>query len=135
MVPGGKENNEVLRTWGDQPAFDFEPKDHVELVESLGLVDYKRGTKIGGSGYWLYRGDGARLEWGLINYFIEQHIKDGYEFVLPPHILTGLRLLGWHFYTFIGDGGARFMCPWNTTDADVDALLNDARNLATAGAD
>ncbi len=85
---GGKENNIVVREWGDKLAFDFEPRDHVALVNGLGMVDYERGVKMGGSGYWLYKGDGARLEWALLNYFIEEHIKDGYVFVMPPHILT-----------------------------------------------
>jgi seryl-tRNA synthetase len=85
---GGKENNEVLSVFGEKPAFPFEPKDHVELCTKLGLIDYERGVKLGGSGFWMYRGDGALLEWALINYFIEEHRKDGYEFILPPHILT-----------------------------------------------
>ena len=88
VAAGGKENNEVLRAWGEQPSFNFEPKDHVALVEALGLVDYKRGAKMGGSGYWLYRGVGARLEWALLNYFVDAHLQDGYEFMLPPHVLT-----------------------------------------------
>ncbi|NLU25867.1 MAG: serine--tRNA ligase [Hungateiclostridium thermocellum] len=88
VVPGGKENNQVLRYWGQKPDFDFEPKDHVELATSLGLVDYERGAKIGGNGFWVYTGDGALLEWALLNYFIQEHIKDGYVFMLPPHILT-----------------------------------------------
>ena len=65
---GGKENNQVMREWGGKPEFDFECRDHVDLVERLGLVDYQRGAKIGGRGFWLYRGDGARLEWALLNY-------------------------------------------------------------------
>lgn len=85
---GGKEANEVLRTWGEKPVFDFTPKDHVDLVTSLGLVDYERGVKMGGTGFWLYRGIGARLEWALLNYFVDTHVADGYEFVLPPHLLT-----------------------------------------------
>ena len=85
---GGKECNEVIRSWGKQPEFGFEPKDHVELATDRRLIDYERGVKMGGSGFWLYRGDGARLEWGLLNYFVDQHLADGYEFVLPPHILT-----------------------------------------------
>ena len=88
VPPGGKENNIKLREWGRKPDFDFEPKDHVELVTRLNLVDYERGVKMGGHGFWLYRGAGARLEWGLLNYFIQTHLEDGYEFVLPPHILT-----------------------------------------------
>ncbi len=88
VVAGGKENNQVIRTFGEKPQFSFEPKNHVDLVTSLGLVDYERGVKIGGNGFWVYTGDGALLEWALLNYFIEEHIKDGYEFLLPPHILT-----------------------------------------------
>lgn len=85
---GGKEANVALRSWGEQPEFGFPPRDHVDLVTSLGLVDYERGVKMGGNGFWLYRGTGARLEWALLNFFIESHLADGYEFVLPPHLLT-----------------------------------------------
>lgn len=85
---GGKENNEVVREVGRRPEFGFAPKDHVDLARHLGLVDYERGTKLGGSGFWLYRGNGALLEWALLNYFVEAHLRDGYEFVLPPHVLT-----------------------------------------------
>ncbi|MGW0205273.1 serine--tRNA ligase [Streptomyces sp. NPDC003233] len=85
---GGKENNEVVREVGRRLEFGFRPKDHVELARRLGLVDYERGTKLGGSGFWLYRGNGALLEWALLNYFVEAHVQDGYEFVLPPHVLT-----------------------------------------------
>ncbi|MBU8912717.1 MAG: serine--tRNA ligase [Spirochaetales bacterium] len=85
---GGKEANEELRSWGEQPAFDFPARDHVELVGMLGLVDYERGVKMGGTGFWLYSGTGARLEWALLNFFIDEHLADGYEFVLPPHILN-----------------------------------------------
>lgn len=84
---GGKENNEIIRTWSKRPEFDYPTRDHVELSESLGLVDYNRGVKLGGANFWLYKGDGALIEWGLLNYFIESHLADGYEFILPPHIL------------------------------------------------
>lgn len=87
VVGGGKENNEILSTWGQTPDFNFEPKDHVELLTALGMVDYARGAKLGGSGFWVYRGNGARLEWALLNYFVERHLAAGYEFVLPPHLL------------------------------------------------
>ncbi|HHW31793.1 MAG TPA: serine--tRNA ligase [Clostridiaceae bacterium] len=88
VLPGGKENNQVIRQWGEKPAFDFKWKNHVELVESLDMIDYERGAKLGGNGFWVYKKDGALLEWSLINYFIEEHLKDGYEFILPPHILN-----------------------------------------------
>ena len=87
LKPGGKENNEPLRYWGEPRKFDFEAKNHVDLCTDLGLIDYKRGTKLSGSGFWIYRGMGARLEWALLNYFIDTHLGDGYELILPPHML------------------------------------------------
>ena len=87
LLPGGKENNQPLRYVGEKHAFDFEPKHHVDLCESLGLIDYTRGVKLAGAGNWMYTGLGARLEWALLNYFIDTHTTDGYEFILPPHML------------------------------------------------
>lgn len=84
---GGKENNEVIKVVGEKPVFDFEPKNHVDLCTALGIIDYPRGVKISGNGFWLYRGKGAQLEWALLNYFVSEHLKDGYEFILPPHQL------------------------------------------------
>lgn len=87
VVAGGKENNAVVHTFGQKPAFDFEPLSHIDLCEKLGLVDYVRGAKLGGSGFWIYTRDGALLEWALLQYFIQTHLKDGYEFMLVPHLL------------------------------------------------
>lgn len=87
LKPGGKENNEPLRYFGEPHKFDFEPKHHVDLCLDLGLIDYERGVKLAGAGNWMYTGMGARLEWALLNYFIDTHIADGYEFILPPHML------------------------------------------------
>lgn len=87
LKPGGKENNEPLRYFGQPHQFDFTPKHHVDLCQGLGLIDYERGVKLAGSGNWMYTGMGARLEWALLNYFIDTHIADGYDFILPPHML------------------------------------------------
>ncbi|MBQ7714260.1 MAG: serine--tRNA ligase [Clostridia bacterium] len=87
LKPGGKENNEPLKYFGEPHKFDFEPKNHVDLCTSLGLIDYERGVKLSGNGFWIYRGLGARLEWALLNYFIDTHLADGYELVLVPHML------------------------------------------------
>ena len=87
LTPGGKENNEPLRYYGEPHKFDFAPKHHVDLCLDLGLIDYDRGAKLAGSGFWIYKGLGARLEWALLNYFIDTHVADGYEFILPPHML------------------------------------------------
>ncbi len=89
LVGGGKENNHPIYHFGEEPKFEgFKPKDHVELAESLGLIDYKRAAKISGSGTWIYTGLGARLEWALLNYFINTHLADGYTMILPPHLLN-----------------------------------------------
>ena len=87
LAAGGKENNAVTEVRGKKPEFAFSPKNHVDLCTGLGIIDYTRGAKLSGGGFWLYRGDGARLEWALLNFFISEHIKDGYEFILPPHQL------------------------------------------------
>lgn len=88
LLGGGKENNECLREVNEKPNFSFKIKDHVDLATSLGLVDYERGSKIAGRGSWVYTNLGARLEWALINFFISEHLNDGYEFILPPHTLN-----------------------------------------------
>ncbi len=88
VVPGGKESNAVVSVYGEKPEYAFEAKNHMDLALSLDLVDYERGAKLGGNGFWIYKGLGAQLEWALINFFIECHLADGYEFMLPPHILT-----------------------------------------------
>lgn len=88
LISGAKENNRVIHTFKEAPKFDFPIKDHVELCESLGLIDYKRAAKISGSGTWIYKGIGAQLEWALLNFFISEHLKDGYEMIMPPHLLN-----------------------------------------------
>ena len=87
LKPGGKENNEPLRYYGEPHHFDFEPKHHVDLCTDLGLIDYERGTKLAGTGFWIYKGLGARLEWALLNYFMDCHLHDGYEMVVLPLML------------------------------------------------
>lgn len=88
VVAGGKENNEVVESFGIKPAFSFTPQHHVDLAERLGLIDYARGVKLSGNGFWVYKNLGARLEWALLNYFTETHLKDGYQMTLLPHILN-----------------------------------------------
>ena len=88
LLGGGKENNKVIKVFGKKPEFDFPLKDHVELATSLGLVDYDRAAKIAGRGAWIYTGLGAQLEFALLQYFINTHLRDGYQFILPPHLLN-----------------------------------------------
>ena len=89
LLPGDKENNKPIYTFGNKPTFEgFEPKNHVDLCRNLELIDYERGAKLHGNGGWIYTGEGARLEWALLNFFIDEHVKDGYEFMLLPHMLN-----------------------------------------------
>lgn len=88
LLAGGKENNVPIKTFGKKPHFDFVPQNHVDLCKNLGLIDYERGAKLAGSGSWIYTGLGARLEWALLNYFIDSHIAKGYTFMLPPYMLS-----------------------------------------------
>ena len=87
LLAGGKENNEPLRYYGEPRKFDFEFKNHVDLCTDLGLIDYKRGAKLSGNGFWIYSGLGARLEWALLNYFIDFHLGNNYQLMLVPHML------------------------------------------------
>ncbi|MFH1967899.1 MAG: serine--tRNA ligase [bacterium] len=88
VVEGGKENNKVLRQFGKKPKFNFEPKDHVQLATDLDVIDYERAAKMSGTGFWVYKGNGAVLEWALLNYFIDFHRKNKYIFLIPPFLLT-----------------------------------------------
>lgn len=88
VVAGGKENNKVVYAFGEKPKFNFQPKDHVELATELGLIDYSRAAKMSGSGFWIYKGAGAQLEWAILNYFADHHNKRNYTFILPPYLLN-----------------------------------------------
>ena len=88
VAGGGKESNTVLRVWGEPARYDFTPRDHLSLAADLGLIDFERGVKIAGSGFWVYRGAGALLELALINYCIARNVAAGYELLLLPHIVN-----------------------------------------------
>lgn len=77
-------DNVLIKTHGEKPSFSFAPKNHLELNEKLNLFDFKRGAKVGGSGWPMYRGLGARLEWALINFMIDTHVTNGFEQWMPP---------------------------------------------------
>lgn len=81
--------NKIVREWGEPPEVDFPLKDHLELGYSLGIIDFKRGAKISGSGFPLYMDKGARLERSLINFMLDLHTKrHGYTEVFPPFMAT-----------------------------------------------
>ena len=88
-VPAGdKRHNQVLAAFNKKTDFKFKAKDHIELATNLGLIDYERGAKMSGSGFWVYQGQGAILEWALLNYFIDFHRQNNYTFLIPPFLLT-----------------------------------------------
>lgn len=88
-VPYGKDafENVEIRAWMEKPVFSFAPKNHVELNEKLHLFDFKRAAKLSGTGWPAYKGFGARLEWALIQYMVDYHVKNGYEQWLPPLVV------------------------------------------------
>ena len=89
-VPVGKsaEDNPVLRVHGEQPVFAFKPKSHVDLCESLRLVDFTRAAKLAGSGFVLYTNWGAKLERALIQFMLDLHTGEhGYTEVSPPFMV------------------------------------------------
>jgi seryl-tRNA synthetase len=96
-VPTGKsaEDNPVVRTHGQKQNYDFKPKSHVELCESLKLVDFARAAKLSGSGFLLYTNWGAKLERALIQFLLDLHTNEhGYTEVSPPHMVGEQCLVG-----------------------------------------
>lgn len=96
-VPIGPDpdTNKVIREWGRQPNFKFEPRTHVELAELLDIIDLKRASKIAGSFFILYKGLGARLERALINFMLDLHTKKhGYKEIFPPFLVNRASMTG-----------------------------------------
>lgn len=96
-VPVGADEsaNVEVRRWGSPREFDFEPKDHVELGEALGILDFERATKISGSRFAILNGAGARLERALVNFMLEVHtVEHGYTETLPPFLVNRDSLFG-----------------------------------------
>ena len=96
-VPVGKESadNKEVRSWGEKPKFSFKPKEHGEIGEKLGILDFERAAKISGARFTLYRGLGAKVERALINFMLDVHTAEsGYEEVLPPFMVNAESLFG-----------------------------------------
>ncbi len=96
-VPPGQDatRNQLVRTWGEPPRFDFQPLPHWEIATRLGLLDFERAAKIAGSGFLLFTGRGARLERALINFMLDFHTRHhGYTEVSPPHLVRRAALFG-----------------------------------------
>ena len=96
-VPVGKDSNDnpVVRTWGSAPVFNFSPKEHGDVGESLGIIDFERAGKISGARFSLLVGAGALLERALINFMLDLHTRQhGYTEVLPPFMVKAAALMG-----------------------------------------
>ena len=87
-VGASAEDNIVVRTWGEPPRLPFTPKQHFEIGEALGLLDFERAAKVSGSRFVFYRGDLARLERALVTFMIDVHTSRGYAELLPPYLVT-----------------------------------------------
>lgn len=96
-VPHGEdeEDNEENRRWGEQTKFDFEPLNHWDVAEDLGILDFERAGKVTGSRFVYYKGLGARLERAIYNFMLDTHIsKNGYTEVIPPYIVNEKSMFG-----------------------------------------
>ncbi|AKK04171.1 seryl-tRNA synthetase [Corynebacterium epidermidicanis] len=99
--PGGEDDFVVLEHVGEPTKFDFEPKDHLELGESLGLIDTERGTKISGSRFYFLTGYGALLQLAMLNLAAQKATANGFKLMIPPvlvrpEIMQGTGFLGAH---------------------------------------
>ncbi|MEW6714473.1 MAG: serine--tRNA ligase [Nitrospirota bacterium] len=96
-VPVGRDENDnvEVRRWGNIPEFSFEPKNHWDIGESLGILDFDRASKIAGARFVIYKGGGASLERALINFMVDLHTKEhGYTEVMPPVLVNREAMTG-----------------------------------------
>lgn len=94
-VPIGDESaNKEVRAWGERPTFDFNPLPHWELGEKLGILDQAAGANVSGSGFFVLRGDGARMQRALVNYMIDRHVAHGYVEHRLPYLVTPRTMQG-----------------------------------------
>lgn len=127
-VPVGKseKDNQIVRSWGKPTKFDFEPKDHIALGESLGILDFERAAKISGARFVVHFGAGARLERALAAFMLDLHTREhGYTEVLPPYMVNSASLFGTgQLPKFEED---LFFCV-NKKEFDVDRNYDDGSN-------
>jgi seryl-tRNA synthetase len=93
-IGASEDENVVLRTVGQLPEFDFEPKPHWELGPALGILDFERGTKITGSRFYVLNGPGARLQRALIAFMLDLHIRQGYTEQYLPFMVRTATMFG-----------------------------------------
>lgn len=92
---GGPENNKIVKSWGKNPTFDFNPKNHIDIAEYLDIINFGTAAKITGSNFVLFKGPGARLERALINFMLDMHTtKHGYIEIFPPFLVNRRSMTG-----------------------------------------
>jgi seryl-tRNA synthetase len=92
---GSADHNKIVRTWDEPKKFSFKPKTHIEIAESLDIIDFKRASKISGSNFILYKGMGAKLERALINFMLDLHTNQhGYLETFPPFLVNAASMTG-----------------------------------------
>ena len=104
-VPIGKDDTEnvVVYEAGMKREFDFQPREHFEIAEDLGIIDFDRAVKVAGSGFYCLKGDGARLERALVNFFLDTHRDQGYTEVFPPVVVNRAAVTGTGQYPNLKD--------------------------------
>lgn len=96
-VPAGETDadNQVVEEWGEKPAFDFEPRTHYDLAESLDILDFERAARVSGSRFAFLKGAGARLERAMVQFMLDLHTQEhGYREVLPPLLVNSDSMTG-----------------------------------------
>ena len=131
-VPDGKDetDNPVIRTWGEPPSFDFEPKPHWDLGEALDIMDFEAGVKVSGSRFYILKGWGARLERALINFMLDVHREEfGCTEIWPPVLISRESMTGtgqlpkFEFDMYRIEGEELFLAP--TAEVPVTNMLRD----------
>lgn len=95
--------NKVIRTYGEPTKFDFKPKDHVELGESLDIIDIKRASKVSGSRFGYLKNEGAILEFALIQLVLENLVKEGFAPIIPPTLIKRESMQGMGYLEYGGE--------------------------------
>ena len=94
-IGAGAEENKIIRQWGEQKRFDFDPKPHWDLGEALDIIDFERGVKLSGTRFYVLKGQGAQLQRAVINFMLDLHVKEhGYTEILPPFMVKQECLYG-----------------------------------------
>ncbi|MCE5228453.1 serine--tRNA ligase [bacterium] len=133
-VGTSEEDNVEVARWGEKPKFDFAPKPHWELGESLDIVDLARGTKLSGSGFYCLKGLGSRLERALVSWFIDVHTRQyGYTEIMPPYLVNSKTMTGTgqlpkmaeDMYKVTADNGADDLWLIPTAEVPVTNLYQD----------